>query len=102
VAREVCERAPPPAVRAWGAGTDDPGSLLRMGGRLVAGAVMRRRKVWRDLAAATLLVAGGVLCWGVGVVYGMAAEYGRDVSGDSVGSGLGQAVTGGLLIGLLA
>jgi hypothetical protein len=74
-----------------------------MGGRLVAGVVMRRRRVWRDLAAATLmLVAGGVLCWGVRLVYGLAAEYGRDVSGDSVGSGLGQAVIGGLLIGLLA
>jgi len=64
---------------------------------------MRMRKVWRDLAAATLmLVAGGVLCWGVGLIYGLAAEYGRDVSGDSVGSGLRQAVIGGLLIGLLA
>jgi len=56
----------------------------------------------RDLACAALVLAAGAVLWlGIGLAYALAAEYGSAASGDSVGSGLRNAVLGGLLIGLL-
>jgi hypothetical protein len=64
---------------------------------------MRGRRVLRDLAAAALVLAAGiVLWWGIGLAYALTAEYGSAVSGASVGSGLRDAALGGVLTGLLA
>ncbi|HEY6796608.1 MAG TPA: hypothetical protein VI248_18190 [Kineosporiaceae bacterium] len=64
---------------------------------------MSGRPVQRDLAAAALvLTAGIVLYGGLGFAYGVAEEYGSDVSGASIGPRLVSVVLGGGLVGVLA
>src|SRR5664280_1113517 len=76
------------------------GRRMREGRDLGVG--MSRRRLLRDLACAALVLAAGAVLWlGIGLAYALAAEYGSAASGDSVGSGLRNAVLGGLLIGLL-